>query len=166
MQRELLVERKTRIESMIAAVDETLAAARKGATMSGEDMLKVFGEFKPAEYEAEARDRWGETDAYRESARRTSNYRKEDWQALKQEGDEIQRRMAALMLAGKVPADAEVKACAEAHRRYLERWFYPCSPEMHRRLGELYVDDARFTANIDLLAPGLARFMREAFQTA
>jgi hypothetical protein len=52
---------------------------------------------------------------------------------------------------------------AELHRQYISRWFYDCSRAVHRGLGQLYVDDPRFTANIDRVAPGLARYCREAF---
>ncbi|HYX90234.1 MAG TPA: TipAS antibiotic-recognition domain-containing protein, partial [Myxococcaceae bacterium] len=58
----------------------------------------------------------------------------------------------------------EVIEAAEAHRQYIERWFYPCSRVMHRGLGELYVQDPRFTANIDRHYSGLAEFMRNAFR--
>ncbi|NLI12921.1 MAG: hypothetical protein GX425_09920 [Peptococcaceae bacterium] len=33
---------------------------------------------------------------------------------------------------------------------------------MFRRLGDLYVQDERFTASIDKVKPGLAKFMSEA----
>jgi hypothetical protein len=33
---------------------------------------------------------------------------------------------------------------------------------MHHGLGEMYVADVRFTANLDKVAPGFARFLRDA----
>jgi len=48
------------------------------------------------------------------------------------------------------------------HRAHITRWFYPCSEEMHRGLGEMYVADPRFTANLDKISPGFARFLRDA----
>ena len=53
-------------------------------------------------------------------------------------------------------------AIAEAHRAHLSRWFYECSPEIHAGLARMYVDDPRFTANIDKAKPGLAVYMRDA----
>jgi hypothetical protein len=52
---------------------------------------------------------------------------------------------------------------AELHRQYISRWFYDCSAAVHRGLGELYVADLRFTANLDKVAPGLADYCRQAF---
>ena len=51
---------------------------------------------------------------------------------------------------------------AERHRAYISKWFYECSPEIHRGLGEMYVADPRFTRNIDRAAPGLAQYMSAA----
>ena len=53
---------------------------------------------------------------------------------------------------------------AERHRLHVERWFYPCSRAMHGGLGELYVNDPRFAANIDRYRDGLAAFARDAWQ--
>ena len=60
------------------------------------------------------------------------------------------------------PDDARVHGVVEAHRAHIERWFYPCSHEMHRGLGDMYAADPRFAENFDAIAPGLAQFMRDA----
>jgi DNA-binding transcriptional MerR regulator len=164
MQRQLLTERATRVHALIQAVDAALESIERGTVMKKEEMFEVFGDFDPTKYEAEARERWGNTQAYKESAKRTSRYAKKDWEKIKAEGDRIQKELAAQLEAGRAPTDAEVMALAEQHRGYIERWFYPCSPEMHRGLGELYVSDSRFTENIDRVRPGLAQFMRDAFR--
>jgi len=54
-------------------------------------------------------------------------------------------------------------AAAEAHRAHIDRWFYPCSPAIHRGLGELFANDPRFAANIDKVQPGLAAYACAAF---
>jgi DNA-binding transcriptional MerR regulator len=164
MQRQLLTERATRVQALIQAVDAALESLERGTVMTKEEMFEVFGDFDPTKYEAEAKERWGQTEAYRESARRTARYAKKDWEKIKAEGDQIQRELAAQLEAGGAPTDLEAMALAEQHRSYIERWFYPCSPEMHRGLGELYVSDSRFTENIDRVSPGLAQFMRDAFR--
>jgi DNA-binding transcriptional MerR regulator len=164
MQRQLLTDRATRVHALIGAVDAALESLEKGTVMSKEEMFEVFGDFDPAKYEDEARERWGTTDAYKESARRTARYTKKDWEQIKAEGDAIQRELAAQLEAGRAPTDPAVMELAERHRGYITRWFYPCSHEMHRGLGELYVNDPRFTANIDKLRAGLAEFSRDAFR--
>lgn len=163
LQRKLLTDKTARLRAVIAAVEAALSARERGTTMSNEERFSVFGEFNPADYEEEAQARWGETAAYRESQARTKNYRKEDWQKIQAEGDALFRELAALLRAGTPGGSPEAMAIAERHRQYIDRWFYPCPPSMHGGLGEMYVADERFTANIDRHAEGLSAYARVAF---
>ena len=113
-------------------------------------------------YAAEAADRWGNTEAFRESRRRAASYAPADWDRIREESAAIERRLALSMAAG-VPAHGAVAvALAEEHRQHLSRWFYECDLDMHRALADLYVDDERFTAHYDEVAPGLARYLHDA----
>lgn len=49
-------------------------------------------------------------------------------------------------------------AVAEAHRAHIDRWFYPCSPQRHRQLATLYLDDPRFREHFEQRAEGLAAY--------
>jgi len=132
------------------------------AGLTDEEQREVFGDFDPSRYEEEVRQRWGDTEAYRESARRTARYTKADWQQIGREGAEINGAFLALMAAG-TPADSPAAVeVAERHRAYISKWFYPCSTQIHAGLGQMYVADPRFTENIDRAGPGLARYMSEA----
>ncbi len=64
------------------------------------------------------------------------------------------------------PDADEAIALAERHRAQISKWFYPCTPELHRGLGELYVGDPRFTANLDKARAGLSEYLRDAFRAA
>ena len=131
--------------------------------MTNEEMLEVFGDFDPSRYEEEARQRWGDTEAYRESARRTRRYGKADWERIKEEGAEIDNAFLALMARGVPATDPSAAEVAERHRAHISRWFYECTPEIHAGLGQMYVADPRFTESIDRAGPGLAAYMSEAF---
>jgi hypothetical protein len=113
-------------------------------------------------YAAEAERRWGNTAAFRESQRRAASYGARDWAEIRAEADDIERRLALTMRAGWAPTSPAATALAEEHRCHLSRWFYACSPELHRALGDLYVGDPRFTAHYDERAPGLAAYLRDA----
>ncbi|WP_342375075.1 MerR family transcriptional regulator [Myxococcus stipitatus] len=160
MQRRLLDERAERLDALRHAVDAALASIDQGTQMSGEEM---FEGFEPARYEDEVKERWGDTEAYRESKRRTAKYKKDDWRRIKEEADGVFDGLSRLLEAGRAPTEREAMDLAEAHRQHLIRWFYPCTPDFHRALGEMYVSDARFTENIDSKRPGLALFARDAF---
>ena len=163
LQKRLLTERAIRTKALIAAVDAAIDSLEKGTTMTPEERLEVFGDFKPEEYEAEAEQRWGGTETYKESIRRTKSYRKEDWEQIKAEGGGIYADLARLVSAGTAPSTVEAMDAAERHRAHITRWFYPCPPELHRGLGQMYVDDPRFAANIDKFGAGVSAFCRDAF---
>ena len=164
--RAALAEKRSRLDAMLAAVDaalEVLARNQRGKQMTPEDFKAMFDGFNPADHEDEARERWGSTDAYKESARRTKRYGKAEWQAIRDESGAIYARLAQLMQQGAAASDPAVQAAVEDHRRHIDRWFYPCSHQMHRGLGEMYVADARFTASLDKKGgTGFARFFRDA----
>jgi MerR family transcriptional regulator, thiopeptide resistance regulator len=164
--REVLVTRRARLDVMLAALDAQLAACEKGMTMSPEEVKSLFDGFDPAQYDEEAQQRWGHTDAYKESARRTKRYGKADWDRYKHEAQAIGERIALRMRAGAPSTDEALQAAVEDHRLLIDRWFYPCSVEMHEKLGALYVNDPRFTANLDKIAPGYARYLSEAISAS
>jgi DNA-binding transcriptional MerR regulator len=161
--RAALAEKRGRLDAMLTAVDAALAVLEKGDAMRPEDFKALFDGFDPSVHDAEVQARWGQTDAYKESARRTRQYGKPEWEAIRNESREIYARLAQLMQQGAAVTDAAVQAAVEDHRRHLERWFYPCSAQMHRGLGEMYVADTRFTENLDQQGgPGFARYLRDA----
>ena len=163
-QRALLEAKAERVLRMIDAVDAAIDASEQGITMNKEDMLEVFGDFDPSEHEDEARERWGHTDAYKESQRRVATYTKDDWKAIGADGAEINEAFLALMAAGTAADSTEAMAVAEHHRAHISKWFYECSYDVHRGLGEMYVTDPRFTENIDKAGEGLAEYMSRAIQ--
>jgi hypothetical protein len=116
------------------------------------------------EYEREARERWGETDAYKESARRTKAYKAADWARIKAESEGIEAGMADLMKAGEAADGAAAMEQAEQARLHIHRWFYPCGHRMHAGLADMYTADARFAAHYEERAPGLAGFVAAAIK--
>ncbi|HWO20604.1 MAG TPA: MerR family transcriptional regulator [Kofleriaceae bacterium] len=160
--REVLVTKRARLDAMLAALDARLTAFEKGMTMKPEEVKSLFDGFDPSQYEEEARQRWGHTEAYKESTRRAKQYSKEDWDRYKREAQAIGERIVERMRAGVPPNDAVVQAAVEDHRLLIDRWFYPCSVAMHKNLGAMYVNDPRFTQNLDKLAPGYARYLSDA----
>lgn len=176
-QRELLIERVARAHALLGAIDDAIddtlkrnaTSAGKGAAMSDSDsdrtdeMFSAFHDLPLEDYGAEAEQRWGHTAAFKESKRRTARYTQADWDLIKREGEATLRRLADEQRAGTPPDSAAAMDAAEAHRLHIDRWFYPCSRALHRGLGELYVNDPRFTATLDRIGPGLAAYACAAF---
>jgi DNA-binding transcriptional MerR regulator len=161
--RAALVEKRGRIDAMVAAVDAALRVLEEGSKkMRPEDFKQMFDGFNPEDHEEEVRQKWGHTEAYKESTRRSQQYGKPEWEAIKREKDAISQRLRELMEQGAAPTDPAVQAAVEDHRQHITRWFYPCSREMHHGLAGMYLADARFTAALEKVAPGFARFLADA----
>jgi MerR family transcriptional regulator, thiopeptide resistance regulator len=163
-QHRLLRDRLDRTSAMVAAVEKEMEARSMGISLTPEERFEVFGEHDPARYEAEVEERWGETDAYAQSKRRTAAYSKDDWVRIKAEQEEIGARFVRAMRSGAAADSDEAMDVAEEHRQSITRNFYDCPPEMHAGLGRMYVEDERFTATYEALAPGLAQYVSTAVQ--
>ena len=160
----MLLDRIRRLRRMATAVEKAMEARTMGIALTPEERFEVFGDFDPDEHAAEVEERWGDTDAYRESKRRTSGYTKADWQRIKAQGQAAIEQVVGAMSAGK-PADSpEAMDGAEAHRRQIDESFYPCSYEMQVGLAEMYLADPRFTATYEKIAPGLAHYLHDAIK--
>jgi MerR family transcriptional regulator, thiopeptide resistance regulator len=158
-QRELVDAEMARLAGLARALDRAIATVEHGADQKEEEM---FIGFDPSQYEDEVRQRWGETEAYRESIRRVASYSEEEWREIKAQAEEIAELFAELKRSGQ-PADGEpTRAAAEQARVHIDRWFYPCSREMHRALGEMYLADPRYAANYEKVEPELTAYVRDA----
>jgi DNA-binding transcriptional MerR regulator len=77
-QHELLSERVAKLQKMLNAIEFAMEAGKVGINLTPEERFEVFGDFNPDDYAEEVQERWGGTDAYKESARRVSRYTKQD----------------------------------------------------------------------------------------
>ena len=161
-QHRLLRERRARDAALLGAIEREMEARKMGISLTPEEQFEIFGTDKLAEYAEEAEQRWGDTEAWKQSQRRTAAYTKEDWIAIKAEADASIAGFAEAIRAGE-PANGTVAMdLAEAHRQHISRWFYDCDYEMHRGLAELYVSDPRYIAEYDKIEPGFSGYVHDA----
>jgi DNA-binding transcriptional MerR regulator len=157
----LLLEQADRLQHTIKAVEELMNAHDKGIQLTAEEQVEIFGTTAfGEEYATEAEARWDETDAWKQSQQRVSQFSKQDWIAIKAEGDALLADLAQAKRDGVVPGSAEANDLAARHRASIER-FYDCGDEMHRHLVEMYLADERFTRYYDDVEPGLAQFVHD-----
>ncbi|MEU6668617.1 MerR family transcriptional regulator [Streptomyces sp. NPDC046727] len=161
-QHAVLTARIEKLQKMAAAVEHAMEARKMGINLTPEEKFEVFGDHDPDQYADEVRERWADTEAYRQSQQRTASYTKDDWKRINDEMGAIHLRMADLLTEG-VPAGSEAAMdVAEEHRLFITRAYYDCAHELHQCLGEMYVADERFTATYEAIRPGLAVYMRDA----
>ena len=112
------------------------------------------------QYAAEAKARWGGSDAYRESEARESKRSKADQAQVFAQSGEIFAAFAGLV--GTTPANAEVQSLVQRWQAFITANYYDCTNEILAGLGQMYVADVRFTQNIDRYGAGTAELMSQA----
>ena len=124
--------------------------------------MRAFDNSEFEQHKAEAREKWGNTDAYKEHARRTKDYSKQKWNDLAAGMDCIMADFAACMKQGAAPDSPEAQSLAQALQAHISENYYHCTKEILSGLGQMYVGDERFRNNIDRHGDGTAAFIRTA----
>lgn len=160
-QKKLLELKKQRVNKMIKTITKTIDSLKGGEHMSNNDKYSVFSDPTYQKYKDEVEQRWGNTDAYKQSMERVSKMSRERLEEIKKEAGEITDSIAHLM-KNDYPIDSqEVQTQIGLFYQYLHH-FYDPNYEMFKNLGKMYVDDPRFTETYENIASGLAYFMRDA----
>ncbi len=162
-QKVLLTLRREKIERLLATIEETIKSVEGGEYMSHDDTFSAFNDPTYQKHKDEVEKRWGETDAYKQSIKRVGKMSAEELEQVKAEQEEISRESAALMQQGYASNSPEVQQQVERFYNHLRRFYEP-SYELFRGLGQMYVDDPRFTAVYEKRAEGFAVFMRDAMK--
>lgn len=157
LQRKMLVEKRSHVDHMITTIDKTIKEMMGEIEMTNEEKFEGMN-FDHNPYEAEARRRWGD-EKVDESNNRIKGMSKEDKERLSEEWDAIYTRLARLRHGS--PDSEEAQEAIHEWYEFLNN-FGQYSYEAFRGLGQMYVDDERFTKNIDNYGEGLAMFMRDA----
>lgn len=113
------------------------------------------------QYDQEVHERWGNTDAYRQSQARTSRYTHADFEAAKKD-QEAATELFVNAFGNKLATNSrEAQQAVVAHRAAITKWFYECSIEMQKNLAVMYVEDPRFKAYYESRVHGLAQYVRD-----
>ncbi len=114
------------------------------------------------EYEQEAKKRWGDTDAYKQSTSRTSKYTKDDVAAAKVDQEAATEKFVSAFGNSYAVTSTQAQDAVLAHRAAISKWFYECSIEMQKNLAVMYIEDHRFKAYYDGRVRGLAQYVHDA----
>jgi len=168
MQAQYLEKRGQRYLKLSQLAKQTLIDIEGGKKMTREDLFKGFNYDKMLEeqkqYQDEVKERWGNTEAYKESMAKTAQYTKEDWERINKIQMQNMKDLCDLYDSQVPPEDPRVQAAVDRARRFICDNFYDCSIEAMSNLGQMYVADERFTAFYEKFAPGLAAYYNEAIQ--
>lgn len=158
-QRKLLELKKERLERIIDALD---GATKGKVTMTAFDNSDY--ETARKQYEVEAKQRWGETDAYKEHSEKTANYTKDKWQVVNDGLNAVFAKFAECMKNGNAADSDEAQAIVIELQNYITENYYTCTKEIFAGLGQMYIADERFKTNIDKNGNGTADFVSTAIE--
>ena len=152
-QRKLLFAKKERLERLIDALD---------SMEKGEGFMKTDNEYEDLKnkYAEEVRQRWGSTDAYKESQQRNT-----DFSQAASLLDAVFEEFAELDRSGTSPDDEAAKIQVEKLQRCITDNFYTCTNEILAGLGQMYVADVRFKNYIDKHGEGTAEFVSQCIKS-
>lgn len=157
--KQMILLKRKRLDSLIKTIDKTINKVTNKKYMKDEELYDSFTKKEMEELATEAKERWGHTDAYKESEKKMRSMTKEGMDQIKKEGDKIARKAASLM--HKDVRDKEVQEVIVIHYKHLSNFYTP-NPEMYRGLAEMYISDTRFTEYFEKYSKGLAQFMHDA----
>ena len=115
-------------------------------------------------YETEARERYGNTEAYHEHEQKTKNYTKEKWAEANDGMMAIFAEFAACKQNGANADSVEAQALVAKLQAHITANYYTCTDEILAGLGKMYVADERFKKNIDKYGEGTAEFASEGIR--
>jgi hypothetical protein len=111
-------------------------------------------------YGQEIREKYGE-DAVNKSNQKVQNMTQEQYEEVTKLAEKIKETLNAAFQTGD-PAGELAQQAVDLHRQWLCYYWESYSKEAHAGLGQMYVDDPRFTAYYDEKQPGTAAFLRDA----
>ena len=131
----------------------------KNNKTNGHEPYDPFKDEEVKQYQAEVKQRWGATAAYKQSMAKVGKLTKTEMDQLKADGKKLAQELADSMDKG--PSHPEVQTLIARHHQSIN-FFYECPLPLYKNLGQMYVDDPRFIAYYDKFRSGLAAFMRDA----
>ncbi|SFI30172.1 MULTISPECIES: MerR family transcriptional regulator [unclassified Bacillus (in: firmicutes)] len=153
LHRKMLLEKRSRLDKVISTVDKTIQHSKGEIQMTNKEKFEGF-DFSQNPYEQEARERWG-NEAVDKANKAASSMTKEK----QEEYNAIYRKLATLR--NDSPESEQAQEAIQEWYNYLQN-FGHYSLDAFKGLGQMYVDDERFTKNIDQFGEGLAKFMQVA----
>ena len=159
-----LLAEKDRIERLIANVEKSLKALKGDIAMSNQEkfdgFLRELVDENERRYGAEIREKYGDEAVDRANAKMLGMTEAEYKDTLALEA-RLREALKAAVAQGDPGGDLARESC-RLHKEWLCRYWGSYSKEAHLSLASTYVEDPRFSAYYEEIAPGCAAFLRDA----
>ena len=115
-------------------------------------------------FENEARERYGNTKAYREHKEKTKNYSNERWTEVNDGFNAIFSEFSDCKSNGLAPSSPTAQALVSKLKGFISDNLYTCTNEILYGLGQMYAADERFKENIDKNGEGTAEYVCKSIE--
>ncbi len=125
--------------------------------------FSAFDTTEMDKYAAQAKEKWGQTDAYREFTQKTAGQTKQQLQAAGEGIMDIFRQFGSIHHLS--PASGEAQALTAKLQAFITGHYYTCTKQILRDLGQMYIAGDTMTENIDRAGgKGTAEFVHQAIE--
>ena len=159
-----LLARREQLNLLVANVEKTIKTMKGEMIMSDQEKFEGFlqklVDHNEHQYGEEARAKYGDERVNRSNAK-VLNMSKEQFTELERLTEDLNDTLKAAFEQGDPASELAQKAC-ELHKKWLCFYWDDYNKEAHKGMTQMYVDDPRFTAYYDKIAPGCAAFLRDA----
>ncbi len=153
-QKNLLVLKQKHLNNLINLID-SLINGEKNISLEEFSMEEI--EEAKQKYQEEAKSKWGNTKAYKQSHNRTNSYTDEQWKIIKNEYDSILQGFSKLVDTD--PNDKIALDLVEKWKNHINKYYYDINNNMLSNLADMYISDERFIKNMDKYKKGTTVFI-------
>lgn len=163
--RKILENEITRQNNLIVTIDKTIQHLRGKQAMKDEELYYGFDKARQKEYEQYLVKYQGlaAEKLLFDSKKRTAKWDKDEWDAVKNEGDKIHKGLAEAIECGLKPDSDKVQEIIHQHFLMIQR-FYDVNKEIYVGLTELYAQHPDFKKFFDVYHPKMIKFIGEAMR--
>lgn len=159
-----LLARREQLDLLVANVRKTIMTMKGEITMNDQEKFEGFlqklVDDNEQQYGEEVREKYGDEQVSRSNAK-VLNMSREQYAELEKLTEDLNETLKEAFEQGDPAGELAQKAC-RLHKKWLCFYWADYSKEAHMGVTQMYVDDPRFTAYYDKIAPGCTEFLRDA----
>ncbi|CAM3120726.1 MerR family transcriptional regulator [Sporolactobacillus spathodeae] len=162
----VLKEKQAQTGLLITNVEKTIASLKGELTMSDEEKFEGFKQQlindNEKQYGKEIREKYGD-DVVDQSNAKLKGLTARQYEQAQELSNQLNVYLKKAVEQGQPDSELAQKTCA-LHKEWLGYYWPQYSKEAHLGLAQMYVDDPRFKAYYEAIAPGGAEFLRDALK--
>ena len=161
-----LCAKREQLNSLISNVEKSISAMKGNITMSDNEKFEGFKQKlidnNEQQYGDEIRAKYGDISINRTNAK-VKGMTKEQYAEAEDLSQQVNEVLKTAFEQGD-PNSESAKKAYELHKKWLCYFWDDYSKEAHVGVAQMYVDDPRFAAYYDKIAPGASVFLRDVIK--